>query len=443
MERNGILRDFVRYVSLNILGQAAYACYTMADTFLVSASLGADGLTALNLAFPVFCLISGTGLMLGIGGGTRYAILTSRGEREAADRSFTGAVCLAAACALVCVLLGAFCSVPIARHLGSDDAILPLTNVYLRTLLLFAPAFLANHLLQSFVRNDGAPALAMAALIAASVSDVALACLFIFRFGMGILGAVLAAGLAPVVGVAVMSPYLIRRKNRFHLTRQLPRAAELRAILATGVPSFLTEASSGVVMFVFNFLLLRLAGNVAVAAFSVITVISLAVIAVYTGLSQGIQPILSRSCGAGEDGEVRAILRYALVTVLLLSAVICSVLFFGTEQVVAVFNSEGNEALRAIAVPGMRIYFTACPFIGFNIVLATYFLSTERPAPAQAVALSRGLLVLVPMALLLARTLGVTGVWCSYPATECVVALLALALLRRFGGTPAQRPAGC
>lgn len=66
MNKN-ILKDFSKYVSFNILGQIAYSCYTLADTSFVSANLGTNGLTALNLAFPVFCMISGAGLMIGIG----------------------------------------------------------------------------------------------------------------------------------------------------------------------------------------------------------------------------------------------------------------------------------------------------------------------------------------------------------------------------------------
>ena len=76
-----VLRDFLKYVSFNILGQCAYSCYTLADTFFVSSSLGTKGLTALNLAFPVFCFLSGTGLMIGMGGGIRYSVLKSCGRR--------------------------------------------------------------------------------------------------------------------------------------------------------------------------------------------------------------------------------------------------------------------------------------------------------------------------------------------------------------------------
>lgn len=432
MERQDISREFAKYVTLNILGQMAHACYTLADTFLVSAALGADGLTALNLAFPVLCLINGTGLMLGIGGGARYATLKSRGEDRRADGAFTGAACLAALFALLCLLAGLFFSEPLTRLLGADGAVLPMTHTYLHTMLLFGPAFLANHLLQCFVRNDGSPALSMAALVVGSLSDIALAYVFIFPLGMGILGSILAAGLAPVISLTVLSPYFLRRRNRFHLTRALPDGKGLRMILSTGVPPFLTEAASGVVMFVFNAILLRLAGNVGVAAFSVITVVSLVVVAVYTGLSQGVQPLLSRAHGAGNRAESGAVLRLALLVLLGLSAGIYAAVFFGAESIVAAFNSEGNAALRDYAVGGMRLYFTACPFLGFNIVLATWFLSTERPAPAQTISLLRGLLVLVPAAYLLSRALGMTGVWCAYPLTEALVAAWGAALLLRL-----------
>lgn len=144
-------------MSLNILGQAAFSCYTLADTFFVSVNLGANGITALNLAFPVFCLINGTGLMIGMGGGTRYSTLKSRGEDEEADRVFTSAICTAGCAAIVYMFFGAFLSRAAAKVLGADNTVFGMTDTYLKVMLLFDPAFLFNHLLQCFVRNDGPP----------------------------------------------------------------------------------------------------------------------------------------------------------------------------------------------------------------------------------------------------------------------------------------------
>lgn len=422
-----VFQDFMKYVSLNIFGQMAYSCYTLADTFFVSASLGADGLTALNLAFPVFCLLNGTGLMVGMGGGTRYAIARSRGDSENANRIFTNAVYMVICFAALFVFVGLFLPGILVTALGADSTVFPMTNIYLKVMLLFAPAFLTNNLLQCFVRNDGKPSLSMAAMISGSLSNVVLDYLFIFPLGMGIFGAILATGLAPVISIAVLSPYFIRKKNGFHFMKSVPEIRKTSEIMASGIPPFVTELSSGIVMLLFNFIILRLEGNIGVAAFGVITVISLVVVAIYTGLSQGIQPIISANHGTGNKAGVKVILRYAMVTVLLLSGMIYTAIFFGASQLAFAFNSERNEVLQTLAVTGLKLYFLACPFIGFNIVAAIYFTSTERPRPAQIISFLRGMFVLVPAAFLLSALLEMTGVWLAYPISECIAAMVGTA----------------
>ena len=425
-DSKAVLKNFVKYVSLNILGQMAYSCYTLADTFFVSARLGADGLTALNLAFPVFCLLNGTGLMIGMGGGTRYSIAKSRGENEKASRIFTNAVYMVACFAVLFFLTGVFLSGLLVKVLGADRTVFSMTNTYLKVMLLFAPAFLTNNLLQCFVRNDGCPSLSMVAMMSGSLSNVILDYMFIFPLRMGIFGAILATGLAPIISIVVLSPYFIKKKNGFHFIKSMPDVRKLREIISSGVPPFVVEISSGIVMFLFNFIILRLAGNIGVAAFGIITVISLVVVAIYTGLSQGIQPILSSNYGTGDTAGIKIILRSAMVTALLLSGIMYAVIFFDASQIALIFNIERNETLQALAVTGLKLYFLACPFIGFNIVTATYFTSTERPRLAQIITLLRGLAVLVPMAFLLSAILEMTGVWCAYPLTEFIVAIVGM-----------------
>ena len=60
-------KEFVKYMSLNVLGMLALSCYILADTFFVSQGLGTNGLTALNLAIPIYSFIHGSGLMIGMG----------------------------------------------------------------------------------------------------------------------------------------------------------------------------------------------------------------------------------------------------------------------------------------------------------------------------------------------------------------------------------------
>lgn len=424
--RSKCFRDFAKYASLNVMGMIGLSCYILADTFFVSKGLGTNGLTALNLAIPIYSFIHGSGLMIGMGGGTKYSIQKSQKNHEAANRIFTNAVCLTAVFAAFFVLVGIFFSGTIISLFGANDSVFDMSKTYLQVILLFAPAFLMNNVLLCFVRNDGAPQLSMAAMIGGSLSNVVLDWVFIFPCQMGIFGAVFATGLAPIISMLILSPHFIRKKNQFHFTKCKPKCKLFAGILSSGIPSLVTEVSSGVVMIVFNSIILHLEGNVGVAAYGVIANLSLVVIAIYTGIAQGIQPIISRNYGVKNLGNVHATMRYALITMLLFSVVIYMVVLFGAWQIADIFNSEQNAMLQNIATEGLRLYFTACPFAGFNVIISMYFTSTERPRPAHVISILRGFLVIIPMAFLLSWIGKIHGVWCAFPATELLVAVIGL-----------------
>lgn len=370
--------------------------------------------------------------MLGIGGGTKYSILRSQKNKTKANQVFTNAVVLTGIVAGIFCLLGIFCSGPMVRMLGANESVFQMTKTYLQVILLFAPMFMANNLLLCFVRNDGNPHLAMAAMICGSLSNIILDYIFIFPLGMGLFGAAFATGLAPVISILILSPYLINKRNQFHLKKCRLSANLLLDIFSSGLPSLITEVSSGIVIIVFNMILLRIAGNIGVAAYGVIANLSLVVMAVYTGIAQGIQPVLSSNYGAGNHKNVTVILRYAVTAVIVISACVYLCIFFGAEPITGVFNSSHNKTLQDIAAAGLKIYFTASVFAGFNVVAAVYFTSTEYPRPAHIISILRGFVIIIPMAFLLSALGGITGVWAAFPTTELLVSLIGMILLFQF-----------
>ncbi len=430
------LRDFLRYVSLNVMGMLGLSCYILADTFFVARGLGSQGLAALNLAIPVYSLIHGCGLMLGMGGATRYTILRHQGREREGDAVFTHTLVLAFALMLAFLALGIGAADPIARWLGADETVLDMSRTYLQVLLLFSPAFLLNDVLLCFVRNDGAPQLSMVAMIVGSLSNVALDYIFIFPMQMGIFGAVLATGLAPIISLAVLSPFFFQRKHSFRPVRCRASAAMAASIVGCGLPSWVTEVSSGVVMILFNAIILRLQGNIGVAAYGVVANLSLVVIAIYTGIAQGMQPLVSRSFGQGRPDEVRRLMRYGMTMTLGISAALYILIATGAGPIAAAFNGEGNPALQAMAEAGMRLYFLGGPFAGVNILLCVYFTCTDRARPAQVIAILRGFAVLAPSALLFSGIWGMTGLWLAFPAAEAAVMAAALLWYRRRGAHP-------
>lgn len=424
------MRDFINYTVLSVLGTLGVSCYILADTFFVSKGLGTDGLTALNLAIPIYNFIHGTGLMLGMGGATKFSVCKSQKKTGEVHRIYTNTLYLAVFFSVMFVLCGCIFSNHLAMLLGADVTVLEMTGTYLRWLLYFAPAFILNDVLLCFVRNDDSPQLSMIAMLIGSFANIGLDYIFIFPMGMGIFGAVFATGASPVISIIMMLPHWLRKKNTFCLIKTGLRKDIIKQDLSLGFPSLIAQLSSGITMITFNALILKLAGNTGVAAYGIVANISLVTVAVYTGIAQGIQPLVSTFYGAGNHRQAKTMLKYALITMLSVSAAAYLLIFVLAQPITAVFNSENNIKLKQISETGLKIYFTSIPFVGYNIILATYFTSIEKAVPAQILSILRGLVIIIPMAFLLSALWGMTGIWLTYPITECSIALLGFVIYK-------------
>ena len=408
--KNKDLALFAKYTSLNVIGMIGMSVYILADTFFIANGVGANGLTALNLALPIFNLVNGTGLMLAMGGATKYNVCKSRGDSHGMDSAFVNTMYAAAFFSAVYMLCGALFSVKIASALGANSEVLQSTAVYLKVIMLFSPAFICNNIAISFVRNDGAPALSTAAMTVGSLSNIVMDYIFVYPLAMGIFGAVLATGFSPCISMLILSSHKIRGKNGFHFRRMAPSFKVIGNVAALGVPSLITELSVGIVILVFNMIILRLAGNIGVAAYGVISNMSLVVVSVYTGVAQGMQPLSSRAHGEGNFKSARKFFKYACVTAVAGAAVIYPLLACFANPITSVFNSENNATLQQIAVHGLRLYYIATPFLGFNVVLTVFLTSVENPRPAQALSILRGIAVIVPVAFALSCVSSISDV---------------------------------
>lgn len=424
MEQRSYLRDFLFYTALNVLGMIGLSCYILADTFFISKGLGANGLAALNLAIPIYSFIHGSGLMLGIGGATKYSIFKGQRAHKNADQVFSNTLYAGGILILIFLSAGLFLSGKITVLLGADEEIYAMTKTYLQVILLFSPAFMMNDILICFVRNDGSPSLSMTAMLVGSFANIILDYIFIFSMGLGIFGAVLATGFAPVISMMILSIHWLKKRSHFRFKWIKPQPKMMGSMLALGVPSLISEVASGIVIIVFNMIILKLLGNVGVAAYGVVANLSLVVVSVYTGIAQGMQPLVSKSYGYGDAKGIQKTLMYALITMGAVSAVIYAGILLFADPIAGIFNSEQNLKLQKIAVDGLKLYFLAVPFVGFNIVISMFFTSTEKAVPAQMVSLLRGMILIIPMAFLFSSLWGITGVWITFPVTEGIVALL-------------------
>lgn len=428
--KESILKTFIKYVSLNILGMIGLSCYILADTFFVSKALGATGLAALNFSISVYSVIHGMGLMIGIGGATRFSILKTQNKSEKANKVFSISVKFGIIIGIIFAIVGIFGSKALALLLGADADTLPLTKRYLETILCFAPFFIMNNILIAFIRNDKNPKLSMIAMLTGSFSNIVLDYIFMFPFEMGMFGAAFATGLAPIISLGVLSLHFIKKKNTFIFTHTKIIGSFVLDILSLGVSAFITEVSSAVAIITFNLVILGLNGNLGVASYGIVANIALVGVSIFTGIAQGIQPLISKGHGMKNDDILKKVLKLALTTSFLLALVIYLGIFFGKESIIGLFNSEKNLEIAKLANTGCVIYFLGFFFAGINIIMTIYLSATERTQDAFIISIARGCIIIVPLVLILSRIFNMKGVWLSFVLTEGIVTVLVILLVK-------------
>lgn len=425
-----IYLTFLQYVLPSIFGVLCYSAYILADTYFVANGVGETGLVALNIALPMFNLMYATGLLIGVGGGTLVSIQKGRNELEKIHHTFTQSIILAIIAGLIFTLCGLFFSEQICIFLGATTETLDYVNIYLKTFLLFAVAFTLNNSLLAFVRNDGNPRLAMFAMVASSFSNVVLDYLFVFPLNMGMFGAVIATCLSPIISSCILIIHFRSPQNSCLLTKTTLSFSAIKTMLGGGIPSFLTELSSGLVIFLFNLVILNLSGNLGVAAYGIIANISLVCTATFTGLGQGVQPIVSANYGAGQMNRVKKALFLGILTAVVMGAFyyLSGILF--PASIAGLFVRDSSPDLIGLTVEGIRLYFTAFLFLGTNIVLCSILAAVQKTGLSFFLSLLRGILLILIFLFPLSSLLGMKGVWLTLPCAEFFTLLTGIILIR-------------
>lgn len=429
MGKNTVLKEFFKYSSLNVLGMIGISFYILADTYFVANGIGSDALAALNIAIPVYSLIHGTALLLGMGAGTKFSIYKSQGENKKANSIFSQTIIIVAIFSAVFMLLGLLFSKNLSTLLGADKATFEMTEIYLKIILLFSPAFVLNETMICFIRNDNSPHLSTIGMILGSLFNIVFDYIFIYYFKLEMLGAVLATGFSPVISLIILSTHFFKKKNSLKFIKTKLNPKNILSIFSIGLPSFVTEMSSGIVILIFNFIMLSFCGNLGVAVYSVIANIAIVIFAIFNGIAQGVQPLISQNYGRNNTKNMFLAFKYATVTTVLLGLCLYIFMFVFSGEITLLFNSERNEELQKLATTGIKLYFIGCLLAGFNIICSAFFSSVENAKTANIISFLRGFIIIIPFAFAFSMLFSINGLWLSFTACELVVSIISVVFL--------------
>lgn len=420
----GMMKKFIKYILQSVAGMLGISAYILVDTYFISINSGAAGLAALNLILPIFGLIYAIGAMIGMGFATKFGIAKAAGE-ETRGVFMQSIVASLIAC-VPFVAIGIIAPDAVIRLLGADDALAHLGKNYVRIILIVTPLFMCNFTFTAFARNDNGTKVAMAGALVGSLVNIVFDYIFIFVFGMGFTGAALATACCPIATMLVCVKHFRSDKNTINFNMKCASAIQVLKALSLGVSAFVGEISSAVTTLVFNYMIIRLAGNTGVAAYGVVANVSLVVVAIFNGIAQGAQPIFSEKYGLGDNVGVKQNLRYGIITCLIVELLTVVGIWCATDSLIAIFNSEGNQFLLEYAHIGMRLYFLGFVFAGVNTLLVAYFAATERVRGAIICSILRGMVAIAICAVVMGNLFGMNGVWLSLLASEFITFIVIL-----------------
>ncbi len=403
--------------------------YGVVDGFFVSNFAGKTAFAAVNLIFPFIMILGGMGFMIGTGGTALVSLVLGTGDKEKANRYFSMMVYLTVFLGIILSVVGILFTRPMASFLGATPEMMEDCVVYGRLVFLFIATFMLQNVFQSFLIAAERPKLGLAATIGAGVTNMILDALFVGAFGWGVAGAALATGISQCVGGLLPLIYFIRpNTSLLRLTRAKPELQPIVQACANGSSELMSNISTSLVSMIYNFQLLRYVGENGVSAYGVLMYVQFIFIAIYIGYSIGAAPIVSYHYGAGNDTELKNMLKKSVLLMTGASLVLTAAAILLAAPLSRIFVGYDAE-LFALTRHALRLFSFSFLLSGFNIFASSFFTALNNGAVSAAISFMRTLIFQTAAVLILPLIFDVDGIWLAVTVAEVFAFLLSAGFL--------------
>lgn len=419
---------FMRYLVPSVFATMVTSIYVLADTIIVGKGIGTIAVAALNIVLPLYNIFFGLGLLFGVGGSVLMSILRGEGDEKGSNAYFSTS--LVAMCVVLALSLAFFTAFmeKIALVFGGTPETMPYIMDYMPYIVWGMGLFFFSSYLQTFIRNDGAPRLAMYAVVSGGVANIILDYVFVYNFNMGMAGAAIATVMGSGLTVVILLTHFFTKKNNLHFSLKGVRTSFIKNIILNGFASFLIEVASGVTIFVFNIQLLKYAGNTGVSVYSIISNTAIVVVCICKGINQAAQPLLSTNYGAGLYERTDKIRSLAVKVSIIICAVPVILGLVVPDFFTYIFINP-DSAILSMSASAIRIYFVGFMMLGINMVFICYFQAILKNGYSMIICLMRGLILVVAFAYIFPLFMDVTGIWLAVPAAETITMLFGIYLI--------------
>lgn len=418
-----------------VVSMVVNALYNIVDQIFIGQGVGYLGNGATNIILPFTVLAIAVGILFGDGGAAYASLQLGYGNKEKASKGVANAVTGIVASGIILTIIMLVFLKPLCILFGATENLLPYAIDYGWIIALGLPASTISAGFAAIIRADGSPKLAMGGQIAGCIINVVLDALFVMVFHWGVAGAALATIIGQYINAAVFIWYQWHYKSiELRKSYFKPKFSILKDTMSLGVSSFITQMAVVLVILVFNRIMVYYGGlskygeDIPITALGVTVKINNILVAIFTGIVTGSQPIIGYNYGAGKTKRCKETLLIATVSATICGIIATIIFQLFPLQIVEIFGTE-SELYNEFAIKCLKIYLAFCALDGFNKASAVFFQAIGKPIRASISTVLREIVLLVPIAIIFSVVFGIEGALWSMPTATFLAVLINIVLL--------------
>ncbi len=419
----------IRFTIPSIAMMIFTSIYGVVDGFFVSNFVGKAEFAAVNFIFPFLMILGAFGFMFGTGGSALVAKTLGEGDRERANRIFSLLVYVSIGVGVVISVLGIIFIRPVAALLGAEGEMLESCVIYGRIILATLVPFMLQMEFQSFFITAEKPKLGLAVTVASGVTNMVLDALLVAVFPMGLVGAALATALSQAVGGFVSLIYFMRpNTSLLRLTKTNFDGRALFRACTNGSSELMSNISMSLVSMLYNFQLMKYAGEDGVAAYGVLMYVSMIFMAIFIGYSIGTAPLIGYNYGAANHAEMKNLLKKSFIVIGITSVCMLGASILLASPMSKIFVGYDPE-LFTLTERGFYIYSFSFLFCGITIFGSSFFTALNNGLISAIISFLRTLVFQVAAVIILPLIFDMDGIWISIVVAELMAFAVTLCFI--------------
>ena len=422
------VKEFFRFAVPSVLGMISIASATIVDGIFVGNFVGATALAAISLIMPMFALYFGVVVMLTVGAAVIAGkFIGEKRKRDASNIFIKALICVLVFSIVFAFLLLAFTPFA-ARVLGANAQTAVLVETYIFTVAWFLPGLGLAFTLSHFVRVDGRPNFSLAGMVLITVINIVLDAWMIGYLGWGVWGAALATGLASQAGMLFLLLHFASKNAKLRFLKPYGSWRVMYTAAYNGLSEFINESSGGVVVFLFNWILITEIGAQGVAAFTIVNYLLFTGIMVFYGVGEGLGPLVSVNFGARKPRRIYQFLSLGVGTNFVVGLLLASLLIFQPMLLASTFVGDADQHTVQLTIEIIGVIWPAFLFNGVNIAFSGYFTGMHCATQSALIAVSRSLVMPLVLIVALWFIIGPMSVFYALPLAEALTLVMTLVL---------------